>query len=733
MTPFFLITTPRSRGTLLMRMLDASPGIRCSGENTPMLESLRNLDRLPGREAKRHAGEPWPMRRQHTEAASWSSSLASTLRAWVNPPAGSTHYGTRSSFLGREGWRDAVDWWSWILETWPEARIVFLGRDQGEVELSMLSSSHLWRPHYGTCPGVCGGKVKHHLLSMADFHELNPERTTVLDAADLSDFDKTAGALAHVGISLDRQAWEAELAVVSGTRKQSSPPRKEKPTAPTLAAVLFDPKTTYEQALALTSLPVDPVEAWKLDPFGDAKQKAMVAAYVPKAPRKFLEQPALHERAIVYPWLSTAAAWGELELQHSLRSIEQHFADKECPIYILGDAAPKFLDPTGRVKFLRMDYTRSRRRGLHQAFTTGLQIAERVLWMNDDIYLLKRTGWEDFAVALTEGVLDRKAASLIKSDNSWKQWLGETVLDLKQRGVETVHRFATHTPFLFEREKSLEILRGFHLPYKGGFVTRYHAWHRTPHKPCGKLKTKTLPASGHARFLNHNNYTLTDELKQAIAARFPGPAPWERQAEAVPRIVHQVWISPDGNGIPDAVYPADWRDSWKQHHPEWEHRLWTDAELEPLVSQHAEFLPAWKAAAPVVKADLARLLVLHAHGGVYADLDYIAQKPLDPLLDGVALAVPAFADGYLVNALMAATPGHPALLATARAGLKKWKARKKRRPEESFGQENMREVLAKHSFTPWKSADVCPHDWRIDQPAAEYPDAYAVTTWAHHW
>jgi hypothetical protein len=731
MTPFFILSTPRSRGTLLMRMLDATPGVRCAGESSPLLERLRALDNLPGRLAMKYQGETWPMHRQQTEAARWSSSLASTLQAWVNPPPGSTHYGVRSSFLGREGWRDAVDWWSWILETWPDAKLILLGRDQGEVEVSMLSSPHLWRPHYGTCPGNCGGKVYNHLLSMQDFHELNSTNTVLLDAVELLDFDATSAALAQVGIPLARQAWETERASVSGTRKECSAifnatvakkaKRKEHP--------LFDPATTYKQALALTTPPVDPFEAWKLDPFGDAKDKALVAAFEPKKPRKFIEQRALHASAIVYPWLSTKAAWEELRF--SLRSIEKHFIDRDCPIYILGDAPPPWLEPAGRVKFLPMDYSRSRTRGLHQAFATGLQIAERVLWMNDDIYLLKDAGWSDFETALTEGVLNAKVPKLLKSSNAWQRWLGECVLDLRQRGVETVHRFATHTPYLFERDKSLEILRGFHLPYKGGWVTRYHAWHKTAHEPCGRLKTNTLPAP-HARFLNHNDKSLTPALRLAIAATFAEAAPWER---TIPRVVHQTWKN---RKIPRKVYPSAWTHSWKALHPKWEHRLWTDEDLLKLAeTDYPEFAPLMRDARGVIKADVGRLLILHRHGGLYADLDYQALRPMDPLVTGT-LHLCAYADGYTSNAIMAAVPGHGWLLEVARRALKRWKAKPTARPEWISGPDLLGAMTHGTSIDRWEPGDVCPHDWRtgtprIKDPAAECPDAYAVTYWAHNW
>ena len=248
MRPFFLITVPRARGTLLMRMLDATPGVRCVGESSDVLARLRELRDLPAARAARHTDKRWPMFRQHADDAAWGGLVAAMLPAWCGAVAGrDRHYGARLTYLGREGWESAVGWWSWLLEMWPEAVMVFLTRDQGEVELSMLATQPLWRPDYGTCAGNCGGRLHHHLRSMEDFQKLNPARTVLLDSADLADYDRTAGALARVGIPLEREAWSAELAVVSGTRKEGYDPP---PPAPVDEAGFDDETATVVPGVA---------------------------------------------------------------------------------------------------------------------------------------------------------------------------------------------------------------------------------------------------------------------------------------------------------------------------------------------------------------------------------------------------------------------------------------------------------------------------------------------------
>jgi hypothetical protein len=43
----------------------------------------------------------------------------------------------------------------------------------------------------------------------------------------------------------------------------------------------------------------------------------------------------------------------------------------------------------------------------------------------------------------------------------------------------------------------------------------------------------------------------------------------------IPRIIHQIWLGPSPLPEQDAAYV----ETWKQLHPDWEHRLWTEDDL----------------------------------------------------------------------------------------------------------------------------------------------------------
>lgn len=98
----------------------------------------------------------------------------------------------------------------------------------------------------------------------------------------------------------------------------------------------------------------------------------------------------------------------------------------------------------------------------------------------------------------------------------------------------------------------------------------------------------------------------------------------------IPKIIHQLWKN---EVIPDRY--AKLVETWRRLHPDWEYRLWTDADLRHLVAtDFPDFLKTFDGFLhPICRADAGRYLVLKKYGGVYADLDMEALKPLTSLLD----------------------------------------------------------------------------------------------------
>lgn len=139
----------------------------------------------------------------------------------------------------------------------------------------------------------------------------------------------------------------------------------------------------------------------------------------------------------------------------------------------------------------------------------------------------------------------------------------------------------------------------------------------------------------------------------------------------IPPILHQSWMTAH---VPEPL--ATYARKWRELHPGWTYRLWTDDDLRELV--HREF-PALRDlfdgyAKPIMRVDLARCLMLKSQGGVYADLDAEPLRNLDalraedrPLLfeepaSHVAnefVRARGFVHDVASNALMLSPPGHP--------------------------------------------------------------------------
>ena len=123
---------------------------------------------------------------------------------------------------------------------------------------------------------------------------------------------------------------------------------------------------------------------------------------------------------------------------------------------------------------------------------------------------------------------------------------------------------------------------------------------------------------------------------------------------SVPRTIHQIWIGPDP--LPEEHRP--WIESWRRHHPGWEHRLWTEDDLpdDPIRPEVLERLRA-----PVERADILRLEILFRHGGVYVDTDVECLRPVDELVAGEELVMVCLKPGRATNTFIASAPGHPLL------------------------------------------------------------------------
>jgi hypothetical protein len=122
----------------------------------------------------------------------------------------------------------------------------------------------------------------------------------------------------------------------------------------------------------------------------------------------------------------------------------------------------------------------------------------------------------------------------------------------------------------------------------------------------------------------------------------------------IPRIFHQIWVGPDP--LPDEF--GAYGQTWLDHHPGWELKLWTDENFpsrETLIRPEAADLLR----APWERADIFRLELLLTQGGVHVDTDFECRRSIEPLIEDADVFVGFRKPGKLNGALMGSVAGHP--------------------------------------------------------------------------
>jgi hypothetical protein len=227
--------------------------------------------------------------------------------------------------------------------------------------------------------------------------------------------------------------------------------------------------------------------------------------------------------------------WGEdYELLHSLRSIEQHWKGDYDDIYILGASMPEWIN-RDEVRFkMAPKYVAALRAACELAGPGG-----RILWMNDDIMLMKDTSWDDLVGPVrrerAKQMTKAQATKWTESGNGWMRRLGEIMLDLRRKG-HTTWKFSTHTPYVYEADLLLPLLDQYdHLGYKVAIENAYYNIHidKFGVTPCvDKFRTsqkrRHIPMErvGKVRFLNLTPKVST-WMKGFIRGRWPNPSRFE--------------------------------------------------------------------------------------------------------------------------------------------------------------------------------------------------------------
>lgn len=202
--------------------------------------------------------------------------------------------------------------------------------------------------------------------------------------------------------------------------------------------------------------------------------------------------------------------------------------------------------------------------------------------------------------------------------------------------------------------------------------------------------------------------------------------------EGIPKMIHRIWLD-----APMPIEVARLGRAWQELHPAWMVHTWRDWDLPALRHQQL-FDAAWN---PAQRADIARLELLHRHGGVYVDTDLEPRKPLDDLVAGTACFLGREDDRWLATGIMGSIPGHP-FIADLLDGLPQSILDNPGAPPNR--QTGPKYVSARYEAyagrNPGSPVVIFPpsvfYPYHFSEPERRlesFPDAYAVHHWNHSW
>ena len=129
----------------------------------------------------------------------------------------------------------------------------------------------------------------------------------------------------------------------------------------------------------------------------------------------------------------------------------------------------------------------------------------------------------------------------------------------------------------------------------------------------------------------------------------------KKQDNPIPKILHFIWLGP--RPIPETNQICI--QSWKDLHPTWEIKLWTDNDLKDVDPVLLSKILECKNYG--LKSDILRYDILYKYGGLYVDVDFFCKKPFDILCESHSFFAGSFTNDTIMNSIIGVMPNHPLL------------------------------------------------------------------------
>jgi len=229
-----------------------------------------------------------------------------------------------------------------------------------------------------------------------------------------------------------------------------------------------------------------------------------------------------------YPLIKSTSGWDEIK--YSLRSVYKYYQGEWQPL-IIGYKPPWY---TGwHIPY----YDNVGIPSEANKILVAASLVPEFVWMNDDIYFLKPTDLEFIKQPLVLGNMDN--ARRPQNLNKWRQHAWRTYDALKAKGYPGWNN-SVHMPYYYESDLLIKTMQDFqYMPGKHLINLIYFNVNLGDKKPIlfnGRrgyyAPPKIIRDLNVARYLNHSDAGLTDELKKLIINMFPERSRWENESRS---------------------------------------------------------------------------------------------------------------------------------------------------------------------------------------------------------
>ena len=129
-------------------------------------------------------------------------------------------------------------------------------------------------------------------------------------------------------------------------------------------------------------------------------------------------------------------------------------------------------------------------------------------------------------------------------------------------------------------------------------------------------------------FLTHSNFNFN------LCKRFHQMTHVETRHSAIPKIIHQVFFNVSNNRVEFFNEYEPYRRTWRVKNSGFKYILWNESMIDDLINRtYPSIAPVYKRYGNVwqARADIARYVVVHYMGGIYADIDISCRRSMEDL------------------------------------------------------------------------------------------------------